>query len=135
MSHLPPPDVLVDGILHPGERDRFTTMCVPTEVHEVPGLRERIVAHLGRVESLVDGPRAVDGDAARALAAALLSALDDAPSLDDARRALLRGAIEYFVDESDLIDDVDDPTGFDDDIRVANAVLEEIGRHELLVKP
>ncbi|MEM9033627.1 MAG: hypothetical protein AAGD18_03450 [Actinomycetota bacterium] len=135
MSHLPQPDVLVDGILHPGERDRFVAMCVPTGLDEVPGLRARIVGHLGHVESLVDGPNLVDGDAARALAAALLSALDDAPTLDGDRRALLRGAIEYFVDQSDSIDDVDDPTGFDDDIRVANAVFEEISRHELLIRP
>jgi hypothetical protein len=135
MSHLPRPDVLVDGILHPGERDRFVAMCVATEVGDVPALRSRVVAHLAHIEELVDGRPAVDGDAARALAAALLSALDDAPTLDDDHRSLLRGAVEYFVDESDSIDDLDDPTGFDDDIRVANAVFEQVGRHDLLISP
>lgn len=135
MSHLPRPDVLVDGILHPGERDRFVAMCVATEPDDVPLLRARVVAHLGRIEGLVDAQPAIDGDAARSLAAALLSALDDTPSLGDDRRSLLRGAVEYFIDEADSIDDLDDPIGFDDDIRIANAVFEEIGRHDLLIRP
>lgn len=129
------PDVLVDAILHPGERDRFVSMCRTTSPDEVAGLRRMIVGHLGRVESLIDERPAVDADASRLLAAALLSALDDVPALSEGQRSLLRGALEYYVDESDSISDLDDPTGFDDDIRVANAVFREIGRDDLVIRP
>ena len=94
-----------------------------------------MVGHLGLVESMVDERPAVDADASRQLAAALLSALDDLPALSEGRRSLLRGALEYYVDESDSISDLDDPTGFDDDIRVANAVFQEIGRNDLVLRP
>ncbi len=129
------PDVLVDAILHPGERDRFVAMCRTTDPGEVAELRRKVVDHLGMIEGLLDERPAVDADASRQLAAALLSALDDVPSLSEGRRSLLRGALEYYVDESDSISDLDDPTGFDDDIRVANAVFREIGRDDLVITP
>jgi hypothetical protein len=129
------PDALVDSILHPGERDRFVSMCRVTEPDEVPELRRRVVGQLGRIERLVDERPAVDADASRQLAAALLSALDDVPTLSEEQRSLLRGALEYYVDENDSASDLDDPTGFDDDIRVANAVFREIGRDDLVITP
>lgn len=129
------PDVLVDAILHPGERDRFVSMCRATGPEEAAELRRMVVGQLGRIESLLDERPAVDADASRQLAAALLSALDDLPTLSEGRRSLLRGALEYYVDESDTISDLDDPTGFDDDIRVANAVFREIGRDDLVITP
>ena len=129
------PDVLVDAILHPGERDRFVSMCRATTPEEVAGLRRKVVGQLGRIEGLVDERPTLDADASRQLAAALLSALDDVPSLSEGQRSLLRGALEYYVDESDSISDLDDPTGFDDDIRVANAVFREIGRDDLVITP
>ncbi|MEM8904715.1 MAG: hypothetical protein AAGA17_05665 [Actinomycetota bacterium] len=135
MSAPTRPDVLVDAILHPGERDRFVALCLETDPAEAPELRRRVVGHLALVESLLDERPAVDADASRQLAAALLSALDDLPTLADGRRSLLRGALEYYVDESDSISDLDDPTGFDDDIRVANAVFREIGRDDLVITP
>ncbi|MEO1063956.1 MAG: hypothetical protein AAFZ07_21260 [Actinomycetota bacterium] len=135
MSAPTRPDVLVDAILHPGERDRFVAMCRVTDPGETAELRRRVVAHLGRIEGLLDERSTIDADASRQLAAALLSALDDAPALSEGRLALLRGALEYYVDESDSISDLDDPTGFDDDIRVANAVFREIGRDDLVITP
>lgn len=135
MSAPTRPDVLVDAILHPGERDRFVAMCRVTDPAETAGLRRRVVAHLGRIEGLLEERPTIDADASRQLAAALLSALDDAPTLSEGRLALLRGALEYYVDESDSISDLDDPTGFDDDIRVANAVFREIGRDDLVITP
>ena len=110
-------------------------MCRVTDPDETAGLRRRVVAQLGRIEGLLDERPAIDADASRQLAAALLSALDDVPTLSEGKRALLRGALEYYVDESDSISDLDDPTGFDDDIRVANAVFREIGRDDLVITP
>lgn len=133
MSENTGPDLVVDGILHPGERDRFVLMCQATPLSEVPALRQRIVQHLGRVEALIDDHPTLDADAARTLTGCLLSALDDMPTLDENERSLMRGAAEYFIDTNDERDDIGDPIGFDDDIRVANAVFETIERPDLII--
>ncbi len=129
------PALVVNDILHPAERDRFVAACEETDVDAVPELRQRILGHLAHLEASLDEYPVADADSARVLAAALLSALDDAPTLPAEHRALLRGAIEYYIDTSDVDDDLTSPTGFDDDIRVANAVFEVMGRDELIVRP
>ena len=60
----------------------------------------------------------------------LLEALPADPS--DKQHRLTQLAISYFVLEEDAEDDNDSLIGFDDDLRVVVAVIEELGLHELL---
>ncbi len=48
-------------------------------------------------------------------------------------RALMRGAVEYFLMAEDASGDLDDVMGFDDDARILNSVLERVGRKDLEV--
>jgi uncharacterized membrane protein YkvA (DUF1232 family) len=125
--------LLLDGILHPGEVDRFVAAAAPTAADELPGLRLRVLAHLARVDALAQRHPRVDIDAARRIAEVLVALCDEPDQLDDQERALLRGAVEYFVLETDELDDVDDVIGFDDDARVVNAVSAALGRHDLRI--
>jgi hypothetical protein len=59
----------------------------------------------------------------------LLNALPADPS--ERQHRLTQLAIHYFVLEEDAEDDNDSLIGFDDDLQVAIAVIEELGLHDL----
>ena len=64
------------------------------------------------------------------LCRSLLEALPADPS--ERQHRLTQLAIRYFVLEEDAEDDNDSLIGFDDDLQVAIAVIEELGLHDLL---
>ena len=132
-------DLLLDGLLHPREVDRLVAGATETPVADFPGLTERTERHLAAVEELAGEDGGVDVDVARRIADALASVLADVPARPDAysseARALLRGAVEYFILDKDDDTDSEPGIGFDDDARVLNAVLRAIGRPDLRVAP
>jgi uncharacterized membrane protein YkvA (DUF1232 family) len=60
----------------------------------------------------------------------LLAAMPAEPS--DEQHRLTQLAICYFVLEEDIEDDNNSMIGFDDDLQVVIAVVEQLGQHELL---
>ena len=124
---------LVHRLLHPGERDRFAALCRPTSAVEFPALRASVDAHLALAEA-AEGAL-VDVEVGRQVAGALNELLDNPNGYDDEQRALIRGAVDYFVLTGDDADDLSDPTGFDDDARIVNAVAQALDRADLIVKP
>ena len=59
--------------------------------------------------------------------------LDQFEGFDDKDKALIFGAVQYFVQNRDMQSDTT-VLGLDDDVLVLNYVLDEIGRSELKVK-
>jgi len=135
-SHLRP-DLVVDQLLHPNERDQFVGLCVTTTCEELNAQLPRIQGYLAEIEAAWKLDESTDVDTARKIAAALedLIKTDCAdPSLTNEGRALLRGAIEYFLLTVDNQDDITDLLGFDDDARVVNAVSDVLERPDLRVE-
>ncbi len=129
-------DLLLDGLLHPGEVDRLVAGARTTSAEEMRWLSVRVVAHLDQIEATAHDRAQVDVDTARQVAASLITLIDDgAAALDADGRALVHGAVEYFVLDRDSSSDTDDGLGFDDDARVLNAVLTAVGRADLRVQP
>jgi hypothetical protein len=126
--------LLLQEVLHPVEMDRFSAACVPTSAEELPGLRLRVASHLAWVRAQSAAYPAVDVDTASQLATTLGHLLDEPDVYDAEARALLRGAVHYFVMRDDGEDDLRSPIGFDDDARVVNAVLDALGRTDLRVE-
>ena len=126
-------NLLVEGILHAGEVDRLVAGSAPTEPAELPGLRLRVLAYLARLETIAEGRPALDIDAARKIGWVLAELCDAGAGLDDQQRALVRGAVEYFVLDGDVVGDTADVVGFDDDARVVNAVTAAVGRPDLVI--
>ena len=125
--------LLIGGILHPGEVDRFTVGAVATEAEELPGLRLRVQAYLSHVERMAVSRPLVDLDVARRVADVLQRLLDEPDQLNTHDRQMIRGAVEYFVLDRDESGDLTDVIGFDDDARVVNAVVESLGRADLYI--
>jgi hypothetical protein len=134
MADAPRTDRLLEGILHPGEVDRFVSAARPTTPDELAGLRLRVLAHAARVSELGRRDPRVDVETAQRIATVLAQLCDEPDQLADDQRALLRGAVEYFVLDDDEVDDTDDVVGFDDDARVVNAVTAALGRRDLRIE-
>src|SRR3954468_12377055 len=127
-------NLLVEGILHAGEVDRLVAGSAPTEPPELPGLRLRVLTYLARLETVAEGKPALDIEAARKIGWVLAELCDAAAGLDDQQRALVRGAVEYYVLDHDVVDDTADVVGFDDDAGVVNAVTAGLGRSDLAIE-
>jgi hypothetical protein len=126
--------LLVEGILHAGEVDRLVAGAAPTDPSELPGLRLRVLAYLARIEATAEQVPSVDIEAARKIGWVLAELCDAAAGLDEHQRALVRGAVEYFVLDRDVVADTVDVVGFDDDARVVNAVTAALGRDDLAIE-
>ncbi len=126
--------LMVQELLHPGEMDRFVALCAPTDPDELAGLRLRVQAHLAWVRGQAERHPATDVDTATQIADALARLLDEPDQYDAGQRALLRGAVDYFVLKSDERDDLHSALGFDDDVRVVNALLDAVGRIDLRIE-
>jgi len=125
--------LLVQEILHPEEMNRFVAGCAPTDPSDFAGLRLRTQAYLAWTRDEAARHGALDIDTALAIGDALVRLLDEPDQYDAEQRALLRGAVSYFVDTEDSANDVTDAIGFDDDVRVVNAVLDAVGRRDLRI--
>ncbi|MFN0027263.1 MAG: hypothetical protein ACKV2O_08795 [Acidimicrobiales bacterium] len=125
--------LLVQELLHPHEMDRFIAACLPTQQAELPGLRLRTQAYLAWARNAAKANPALDLDMATRIATTLSSVLDEPDQYGEEDRALLRGAVDYFVNSEDDANDLTNAVGFDDDARVLNAVLEALGRRDLLI--
>jgi len=127
--------LLVQEILHPDEMNRFAAGCVPTAAAEFAGLRLRTQGYVAWATEESKRLGTVDLETAVRIGETLTALLDEPDQYDADQRALLRGAVVYFVDADDSANDLTDLVGFDDDVRVVNAVLDAIGRRDLIITP
>lgn len=128
-------DLVLEGILHPGEVDRFVAGALETSAGELADLSQRVRSHLAAIEAVAARRAVVDVDTAREVAAALDALLGIGDRLSAPQRALVRGAAEYFIQDDDELSDTHDIVGFDDDARIVSAVADALGRNDLRVTP
>ena len=134
MANSARPSLVVDQLLHPTERDRFVGLCVETTCDELSQQLPRIAEYLDSVEARAKDNVMTDTETAVRVANALTELVQtdcENPQLTAPGRALLRGAIEYFVLTGDNQDDLGELLGFDDDVRVVNAVSQVLHRPDL----
>ncbi|HOT29648.1 MAG TPA: hypothetical protein PLU72_15845 [Candidatus Ozemobacteraceae bacterium] len=113
-------------------RELLAKLAQPVPEEHLEELREAMRLHLQSAERHL-GPAPLNLPLIRRMTEALDTALNAYGSLSETQRALLVGAIRYFVENEDAANDLDDPFGFDDDLAVINAVLLEIGLSHLSV--
>lgn len=121
----------LDELLHPDERSRFLSLCIETSSADLAELSSVVELHLEQVKDLAD--HRTDVDTAEKIAAALNALLADVSGYAADQRALVRGAVEYFLLTDDADGDIEDVLGFDDDARVVNSVLEALNRGDLRI--
>jgi hypothetical protein len=121
------PRLDVEYLLNPDEQDRFRRLCLPTTPDELAALPEVVELHLAQITDARIGG-STDVETAQRIGQALIALLTGGSVFDDDQRALVRGAVEYFLMVDDASGDIEDVLGFDDDARVLNAVLDRIGQ-------
>ncbi len=122
----------LEDLLNPHEQRRFRRLCIETSAEELEQLTEVVELHLDQVKA--NAKPLTDVETAELVAEAIQKVLAFTPDFDDRQRAMVRGAVEYFVLNEDASDDLSDALGFDDDARVLNSVLDRIGRSHLKVE-
>jgi hypothetical protein len=115
------------------ELERLRELTVPTTVEQLQRLRARISTHVDLIDEQRYDNEFLDAELARDIASSLLAMVDAASHLGADERALVRGAVDYFVLTLDADNDVTSPFGLEDDARVVNHVCERIGRPDLAV--
>lgn len=96
------------------------------DLEGIPGLREGVGAYLAKLEDLLHKQPQINIDLARTLAERSNMLLDKYESFDEEQQKLAIGAVLYFIHYDDPMSDTTFGTGFDDDARVMNHVLEEL---------
>lgn len=117
----------------PQVRQRFNNLCKVLSQQQIEAIKESIsqkVEKLSAAEGMLIGPNirvAVKlGEVSQAL-------LERYSALDEASQALVAGAVCYFLAELDLTPDATPIIGFDDDVRILNHVLEQVGLSDLYI--
>lgn len=129
------PIIDVEYLLNPEEQDRFRRLCLPTSAAELVALSEVVDMHLRHVSGEMADNANADLETAQKISRSLLALLASGMAFDGEQRALIRGAVEYFLMVDDAAGDLDDVLGFDDDARVLNSVLDRLGLPGYRVEP
>lgn len=126
------PIINLEELLNPEEQARFRRLCLATSATELAQLTSVVELHLDHIRTY-HAPSA-DIETAERIAAALVKLLSGGDSFSEGDRALIRGAVEYYLLVDDASGDLDDSLGFDDDARVVNSVLHRVNRPDLVVE-
>ncbi len=122
----------IETLLNPEEQLQFRRLCIETPRSEFGPLSETITMHLEQVKDRA--VPATDVETAELVAASLRALLAAPDDFGAEERALIRGAVEYFLLDDDAAGDIENVLGFDDDARILNTVLDQIGRSDLKVE-
>jgi hypothetical protein len=121
----------IDDLLHPDQQRRFRRLCMATSPGELKELADTVRLHLDQVRAAA-APE-TDLEMAEQVASSLEALIGSDQRFSGDERALIRGAVEYFLLLDDADSDLHDSLGFDDDARVVNSVLDHVGRRDLRV--
>lgn len=105
----------------------FEKLCQSFPPESIPQLRVGLSAAMERFSRSTGeflGPHLAT---ATKIAQRLYYLIDNYQKLPQAKLPLVVGAIRYFIIEDDAVPDSTPIVGFDDDVRVLNHVLEELG--------
>lgn len=100
----------------------------------IPGLKAQIAAHLEQVRRHHGQNEFLDIDLARRIAEALNDLLDTYVAFSPDHQQLVVAAVRYFTDMDDAEPDVSSIFGLDDDARVLNFVLTQVGLPEYRIE-
>ncbi|MFN8391699.1 MAG: hypothetical protein U0136_15530 [Bdellovibrionota bacterium] len=105
----------------------FERLAEPYPVDYLPQIESFVSEALFRLQSYTDEYLGPNLKVARQLAERSRTLLKKYPSLDESQRALVVGAVRYFIIMMDNMDDTKPITGLDDDVMVMNTVLDRLG--------
>jgi len=116
------------------ELNIFVGLCETLRSDDLRALRAQVAAYLLQLEQQQSRSELIALDLAVLLTDRLDRLCELAPELSDEQQALVVGAARYFISQDDAIPDTRACTGLDDDVRIVNHVLRQLGRTEWLIE-
>jgi uncharacterized membrane protein YkvA (DUF1232 family) len=110
----------------PMAKKNFQRLCEALPPDTVPQLKEELESFYENILLAADDRPLVNKDLVRDLYDRASFLLDRYPHLAPPHRALVIGALRYFVSNDDSFPDLEFASGFHDDAEVINYVLEEL---------
>lgn len=105
----------------------FRQLCREIAVEQVDEVRSEVERCLGLLRERAPERPNLNLPLAEEIAARCFMLLDRFGDCDLEKRKLIMGAVSYFVVDGDGAEDDSFATGFDDDARVINYVLQQVG--------
>ena len=112
----------------------FGPLCSALPEDEIPQLRQTIDQHLHEIVHALGSNEFLDVVTAQRVTKVLGTLLDDYPSYPESHRALIVGAVRYFIKADDAEPDTSSLLGLDDDVTVLNYVVDQLGAGELKIE-
>lgn len=112
----------------------FKRLCEALPASDLEAYKADIEVNLERIRAAASTNDRVDLERGEQLGRVSKQLLDRYESFNENQRALVIGAIRYFAVAEDAASETTFATGFDDDVKVMNHVLEEIGLIELAIE-
>jgi hypothetical protein len=110
----------------PGLRPRFQSLCEPLDITAIDQLRQEFVLKTKETRARAEKNVRMNKRRLDDLIDRCELLLDVFPDVAEQQRALIVGALRYFVVDGDQLSDEAFCTGFDDDARIVNFVLEQL---------
>ena len=111
----------------PGLIPAFEKLCSSFPPDSIPDLRKGVDATLDRLTRMKDDYLGPNLDTAQEIAKRMCYLIENYQNYPADKHPLIVGALRYFIIEQDSLPDQRPIIGFDDDIRVLNYVLEQLG--------
>jgi uncharacterized membrane protein YkvA (DUF1232 family) len=118
----------------PNAKQNFIRYCECISLEKLNSLKDSLIESYSRLNKNADTNDFIDKKALVALYERALFLIDSYDSFDERQQALVVGAIRYFILDDDGIDDEVFATGFADDIKIMNYVLQEIGIEDQFIE-
>lgn len=105
----------------------FKSLCKPFTSGAVKLLREKLEERIGALKLEAKNLAQSDIETGRILAERAKTLLDKYFEFSDINKALVAGAVNYYLFERDCVPDHHPAVGFFDDVKIMNHVLEQVG--------
>lgn len=111
----------------PTVAETFHRLCEPLPEEQLEEVREQLARGVDYLYELSRENPGLTPKTIEALKACSLLLLERYPDLSPERRALVIGAIRYFIATDDPVSDAVFASGLRDDVQVMNYVLQQVG--------
>ena len=117
----------------PNIRPLFYSLCETLPVDQVGAYHKEVDQALAQIIGDARENKLIDTDLARELADRCHMLLDVYSQYSRVQQSLIVGAIRYFAHGEDALSEEDFASGFHDDARVVNYVMEELGIEDYFI--
>jgi len=113
----------------------FLNLCRSFPLEAIPQLTQAVSATVDKFDQTKDSYLGPDIHIVHLISEQINFLLDNYQNYSDEQQQLIVGAVRFFIIEKDCIPDYTPITGLDDDLKVLNYVLGQLGLQDRIISP